>query len=162
MNNELLNILNNFKGKGILVIGDIMLDKYIFGNVNRISPEAPVQIVEVEKESYVPGGAANVANNISSLGGNAFMIGVIGGDNEAGILLKELKNRNINTEGILTDAHKPTTQKVRVLGQKQQLLRIDYEKKEYLNKDFENKIISIIKKTIPKTDAIIISDYAKG
>src|SRR3989338_10510923 len=108
MNNELLNILNNFKGKNILVIGDIMLDKYIFGNVERISPEAPVQVVEVEKESYIPGGAANVANNISALKGNAFMVGIVGKDNEAEVLLKELKKRNINTDAIFADQSKPT------------------------------------------------------
>ena len=159
---ELTNILNNFKEKNILVIGDIMLDKYIFGNVERISPEAPVQIVNVKKEKFIPGGAANVANNIAALNANAFIIGVIGNDTEATTLINELKKRNINTEGIITDQNKPTTQKVRILGQKQQLLRIDYEKKDYLNKETENKIINFIKKTIEKIDAIIISDYAKG
>jgi D-glycero-beta-D-manno-heptose-7-phosphate kinase len=162
MNTELTNILNNFKEKNILVIGDIMLDKYIFGNVERISPEAPVQIVNVKKEKFIPGGAANVANNIAALNANAFMVGVTGNDNEANILLNELKKRNINTEGIITDQNKPTTQKVRILGQKQQLLRIDYEKKDYLNKETENKIIAFIKEKIEKIDAIIISDYAKG
>jgi len=139
-----------------------MLDKYIFGNVERISPEAPVQIVNVKKEKFIPGGAANVANNIAALNANAFMVGVTGNDNEANILLNELKKRNINTEGIITDQNKPTTQKVRILGQKQQLLRIDYEKKDYLNKETENKIIAFIKEKIEKIDAIIISDYAKG
>lgn len=162
MNNELLNILNNFKGKNILVIGDVMLDKYIFGNVERISPEAPVQVVEVEKENYVPGGAANVANNIVALQGNALMVGTIGKDNEANILLNELKKRNINTEGIFIEKNKPTTQKVRILGQKQQLLRIDYEKKEYISKEIETNIINFIKNQINNTNAIIISDYAKG
>lgn len=160
--NELIKILNNFKGKGILIIGDMMLDKYIFGNVERISPEAPVQVVEVEKENYLPGGAANVANNIAALQGNAFMTGIVGKDSEADILLNELKKRNINTQGIFTDSNKPTIQKVRVLGQKQQLLRIDYEKREYLNKEIENKILNFIKEKISNIDAVIISDYAKG
>jgi len=160
--NELIQKLNNFAGKNILIIGDIMLDKYIFGEVERISPEAPVQVVEVKKENYLPGGAANVANNIAALKGNAFMVGVVGKDNEANILLDELKKRNINTEGIFTDNQKPTTQKVRILGQKQQLLRIDYEKKEYLNKKIENNIINFIKEKIDSINAIIISDYAKG
>ena len=100
MKDKLLRILDNFKGKKILVIGDIMLDKYIFGNVERISPEAPVQVVEVEKENYLPGGAANVANNISALQGNSFMVGIVGKDNSANILIEELKKRNINTNGI--------------------------------------------------------------
>ena len=162
MRDRLLQILNKFKGKNILVIGDIMLDKYIFGNVERISPEAPVQVVEVEKESYIPGGAANVANNISALKGNAYMVGIVGKDNEAEVLLKELKKRNINTDAIFADQSKPTTQKVRVMGQKQQLLRIDYEKRDYLNKEIEDDILKFIKKQISSTDAIIISDYAKG
>ena len=162
MNKELLNILNNFKGKNILIVGDIMLDKYIFGKVERISPEAPVQVVEVIKEDYVPGGAANVANNIAALEGNAFMVGIVGDDKEANILLEELSKRNINTQGIIKDQNKPTTQKVRVLGQKQQLLRIDYEKKDYLNKETENTILNFIKTKITDIDAVIISDYAKG
>ncbi len=162
MDSKLLNILNNFKGKNIMVIGDIMLDKYIFGTVDRISPEAPVQVVEVKKENYLPGGAANVANNITSLQGNAFMIGIVGKDTEASILLNELKKRNIDTDGVFAEANKPTTQKVRIMGQKQQLLRIDYEKRDYLKKETENNIITFIKKQIKNTDAIIISDYAKG
>jgi len=162
MKTELLQILNNFKGKKIAVIGDVMLDKYIFGNVERISPEAPVQVVEVKKENYLPGGAANVANNIAALQGNAFMVGIVGKDNEANILLEELKKRNINTQGIFTDNNKPTTQKVRILGQKQQLLRIDYEKRDYLNEETENNILNFIKEKINNIDAIIISDYTKG
>ena len=78
MNNELIKTLENFKGKNILVVGDIMLDKYIFGKVDRISPEAPVQVLEVEKEEYTPGGAANVANNIASLQANASIVGTVG------------------------------------------------------------------------------------
>jgi len=162
MNDELIQILNNFKQKNILIIGDIILDKYIFGEVERISPEAPVQVVEVKKENYLPGGAANVANNISALNANAFMVGIVGNDNEAKILLNELKKRDINIDGILTDNQKPTTQKVRILGQKQQLLRIDYEKRGYLNKERENKILNFIKEKVQEIDAIIISDYAKG
>jgi len=162
MKDKLLRILDNFKGKKILVIGDIMLDKYIFGNVERISPEAPVQVVEVEKENYLPGGAANVANNISALQGNSFMVGIVGKDNSANILIEELKKRNINTNGIFIDEEKPTTQKVRILGQKQQLLRIDYERRGYLEKKLEVKIIDFIKKKINETDALVISDYAKG
>ncbi|MBU0628039.1 MAG: D-glycero-beta-D-manno-heptose-7-phosphate kinase [Nanoarchaeota archaeon] len=161
MKTKLTNILNNFKGKKIMIIGDIMLDKYIFGKVERISPEAPVQVVEVEKESYVPGGAANVANNIASLDGNAYMVGIVGDDQQGNLLIKELNERRIDTNGIFIAKDKPTTQKVRVLGQKQQLLRIDYEKKEYINKETEDSIINFIKNK-KEIDAIIISDYAKG
>ena len=162
MDANLIKMLEKFKDKKIIVLGDIMLDKYIFGNVERISPEAPVQIVGVEKERFIPGGAANVANNIAALDAKVFMVGIVGKDIEAKILLKELKKRKVNIDGIVTDNNVPTTQKVRVFGQKQQLLRIDYEKKDYLNKEAENKIIAFIKEKIKETDAIIISDYAKG
>jgi len=162
MDNKIINFLEKFKEQHILVIGDIMLDKYIFGNVERISPEAPVQIVNVRKENYVPGGAANTANNISSLGAKASLIGIVGKDNANQILMKELDKRNINCQGIVTDDKKPTIQKIRVLGQNQQLLRIDYEIKEYVTKETEDKIIDYIKTKISEINAIIISDYIKG
>ena len=125
-----MHILENFKGKKIIVLGDIMLDKYIWGNVSRISPEAPVQVVKVLKETFAPGGAANVANNIVALGSEVFIVGIVGDENpaEKNILLGELNMRKIDTSGIFTDAGRPTTLKVRILGKSQQLLRGDYEK----------------------------------
>ena len=155
-------MLEQFKNKKILVVGDIMLDKYIWGEVSRISPEAPVQVVKVEKESYAPGGAANVANNVAALNGTTYMIGIVGNDNANEILISELKNRGINTDGILEDKNKPTIQKVRVIGKGQQLLRFDYEKKGYLDEGMERKILDFVVKRIQNIDAIIISDYAKG
>ena len=159
---RLLKILEQFKNKKILVIGDIMLDKYIWGDVSRISPEAPVQVVNVVKETYEPGGASNVANNIASLGGNSFMVGIAGNDDAKDILLQELKKRKINAEGIFTDKDKPTIQKIRIMGRSQQLLRVDYEKKEHVHKDIENLIIEFLKKIVKDVDVIVISDYAKG
>jgi len=126
---KLLKIIEQFRDKKILVIGDIMLDKYIWGEVSRISPEAPVQIVNVLKETYAPGGAANVANNIAALGGKAYIVGIVGYDETNKVLLSELQKRNINIDGIFKDGNKPTIQKVRVIGRGQQLLRFDYEKK---------------------------------
>lgn len=162
MDLKLISTLEQFKNKKILVIGDIMLDKYIWGEVSRISPEAPVQVVKVEKESYAPGGAANVANNVAALNGITYMIGIVGNDNANQILISELKNRKINTDGILQVQHKPTIQKVRVIGKGQQLLRFDYEKKGYLDQGMEKKIFDFVVKRIQNIDAIIISDYAKG
>lgn len=153
--------LDEFKEKNILVVGDIMLDKYIFGKVERISPEAPVPIVTVEKENYVPGGAANAASNVSCLKGNAFLVGIVGNDIAKDILLEVAKSKSINTEGILVDAKKPTIQKIRVVGQHQQLLRIDYEDREYIDDDLNEKIIENIENTA-NIHAILISDYAKG
>lgn len=160
--NNLVNFIDKFNKKKIIIIGDIMLDKYIWGSVDRISPEAPVPVVRAIKESYIPGGAANVANNIAALGAKAFIIGLAGDDEAHSILISELKKRDIDTRGIIQDKDKPTIQKIRIIGQKQQLLRIDYEKVDYLNKEFENKTMNLVSSLIDETDAIIVSDYAKG
>jgi len=155
-------IIDKFKEKKILVIGDVMLDKYIWGEVSRISPEAPVQIVNVVKESFAPGGAANVASNITSLGAKAFMMGIVGLDTTKDRLINELKERNIDVSCIITDKNKRSIQKVRVFGRSQQLLRFDYEIKGYVGKETEDKMLEVIEKKLDEMDAIIISDYAKG
>jgi D-glycero-beta-D-manno-heptose-7-phosphate kinase len=160
--NRLIKIIEQFENKKILVVGDVMLDKYIWGDVSRISPEAPVQVVNVVKESYAPGGAANVANNITSLSAGSSMVGIVGDDSTKSVLIDELKKRNIDVNGIFTDANKPTIQKVRVIGKNQQLLRFDYEKKGYVDGKTENDVLDFISKKIDKIDAVIVSDYAKG
>jgi len=160
--NKLINIVEQFKNKKILILGDIMLDKYIWGEVSRISPEAPVQIVNVVKENYVPGGASNVANNISALGAKSYMVGVVGNDSTKDKLVQELKKRNIDVSGLIKDENKRTILKVRVLGRNQQLLRFDYEKKGYIGKYTEEKMFDIIAQKIEEIDAVIVSDYAKG
>ena len=160
--NNLIGIIEQFKNKKILVLGDVMLDKYIWGNVSRISPEAPVQVVEVAKESYAPGGAANVANNIAALNAKSFMVGVVGKDRTKEQLVSDLKKRNVDVSGLIEDENKRTVRKVRVFGRSQQLLRFDYEKKGYVDAATEKKIFHFIEKNIGNVDAIIISDYAKG
>jgi len=160
--NNLKKIIGQFKDKKILVLGDVMLDKYIWGDVSRISPEAPVQIVNVVKESYVPGGAANVANNIAALNAKSLMVGVVGKDITKNQLIDELNKRKIDVTGLITDENKRTTRKVRVFGRNQQLLRFDYEKKGYVSIETENSIFNFISKKIDEIDTIIISDYAKG
>ncbi|MDP7115607.1 MAG: D-glycero-beta-D-manno-heptose-7-phosphate kinase [Candidatus Woesearchaeota archaeon] len=162
MNKGLIGLVEKFKEKRILVIGDIMLDKYIRGNVKRISPEAPVQVVSVEKEDYAPGGAANVATNITGLGAGALIIGFVGDDETKDVLLSELKKREIFTEGVVVDNKRPTIQKVRVLGQNQQLLRFDYEKNGGGDELVEEELIKNIKELVKGVDAVIISDYNKG
>ncbi len=154
--------ITKFKGKKILVIGDLMLDKYIWGKVERISPEAPVPIVTVTKESYAPGGAANTAANITALGGEAHMVGICGADEAKTILIRELKARNIKVDGIIEHRNKPTTQKVRVIGQSQQLLRVDYEKNEEMHETFNAQVVAQIKEMIPQMNVVVVSDYAKG
>jgi len=154
--------LRKFQSQSIAVVGDIMLDKYIWGNVTRISPEAPVQVVSVQAESYAPGGAANVANNIAAIGSCSYMSGIVGKDAANEILLREIKKRNIKTEGIIIDEKKPTIQKVRIIGQNQQLLRVDYEKDGKVSSQTENKLMENIRKVIADIDGIIFSDYGKG
>src|SRR3989338_7068404 len=160
--NNLIGIIEQFKNKKILVLGDVMLDKYIWGNVSRISPEAPVQVVEVAKESYAPGGAANVANNIAALGAKSIMVGVVGKDHTKEQLVSDLKKRNVDVSGLIEDENKRTIRKVRVFGRNQQLLRFDYEKKDYVDAATEKKIFHFIEKSIGNVDAVIVSDYAKG
>lgn len=158
---KLESLLDKFKDRKILVIGDVMLDKYVFGKVNRISPEAPVQIVEVEKEIYVPGGAANVSNNISSLGATAYLIGVTGNDSARERLLDALEKNSIEAE-LIIDQSRPTTQKERIMGQNQQLLRIDRESKAFIDNFIEEMLIEKIKNLAYQIDGIVLSDYAKG
>ena len=160
--NDLIRIVDQFKNKKILVLGDVMLDKYIWGEVARISPEAPVQIVNVVKEEYVPGGASNVAANIAELGAKVWMVGVVGNDETRNKLIGEIAKKNINSDFLISDPEKRTILKVRVFGRNQQLLRFDYEKKGDISSSTEEKLLSSVKKIIREIDAIIISDYAKG
>lgn len=156
-----LEILSNFSHQKIAVIGDLILDKYIFGKVDRISPEAPVPIVQVESESYIPGGAANVAANIVSLGGKAFLFGITGNDPYRHILLEKINSCGINGDGIFADPHRHTIRKTRILGLNQQLLRLDHENNFYINNRLQNLVVSGMQScAVP--DAIIVSDYAKG
>lgn len=158
--------INNIKNQKILVIGDIILDKYIFGDVARLSPEAPIPILNHEKTDFRLGGAANVANNISSLGGNAYLAGVIGSDKESEILTNLLKENKINNLNII-DKSRPTTIKERVLARYsghpyQQLLRIDREHTIDIAEQIEKNILANIKSTIDKISCVVFSDYNKG
>ena len=162
MKERYTKILDNFKDKKILVIGDVMLDKYIWGEVSRVSPEAPVQVVDVKRESYVPGGAGNTASNMSSLNAKVWICGVVGNDAAKGILKKELNKRKIITDTLIIDKKKPTIQKVRIIGQNQQLLRVDYGSIEKNKEDVKKEILGFLRKNIKEIDAVVISDYAKG
>ncbi|MBA4348725.1 MAG: D-glycero-beta-D-manno-heptose-7-phosphate kinase [Thermodesulfovibrio sp.] len=154
-------IVNSFKDRKILIIGDLILDRYIFGKVNRISPEAPVPIVEVVNESFRLGGSANVANNIISLGGNASIVGIVGKGPVGRILKDLLIERNINIEGVIEDK-RPTTVKTRVIAQNQQVVRFDMEDRRRLEGKNLAQLMNFLKKAIPMHDAVIISDYKKG
>lgn len=159
---KFIDIINKFKNARVLIIGDVMLDKYVWGEVSRISQEAPVQIVNINNETYIPGGAANVANNITSLGAKATIIGLAGSDEAKDILITELKKKNIGTKGIITDSNRPTTTKTRIMSQNQQLIRMDHEKNHSPEPATNEKILNSVKSTIDAHDVVIISDYSKG
>jgi len=152
----------NFKGKKIAVIGDMMLDCYFWGEVKRISPEAPVPVVEIENEFFRFGGAANVALNILKLGGIPVPIGVIGSDNDGSLFNSLITATKISPEGIIKDESRPTTAKTRVIAHNQHVVRIDKESKQYINKEIQKKLFNFIEKKIDELDGIILEDYNKG
>jgi rfaE bifunctional protein kinase chain/domain len=153
---------SHFKGLKIAIVGDMMLDCYFWGEVKRISPEAPVPVVEVGNEFYRFGGAANVALNILKLGGIPFPVGVIGYDNYGTIFKSLVTEASISEEGIIIDDERPTTAKTRVIADSQHVVRIDKESKDYLNKKNQSKVIEYIEKNIKNFDGIILQDYNKG
>ncbi len=164
MPNEFQSIISNFSGKKILVIGDIVLDQYILGSVSRISPEAPVPIVLQEGEpTFTPGGAANVANNLQSLGAQVTLVGKIGQDREGKSLINDFKKRNMITSGIIVDKRIPTALKTRIVARHQQVLRLDREKAyDFGEDDLNQRMVQFIAQHINSFHAIIISDYGKG
>jgi D-glycero-beta-D-manno-heptose-7-phosphate kinase len=159
---NLKEIVHRFKRANILVVGDLILDEYIWGSVERISPEAPVPVLWANRRTFVPGGTANVANNIRSLGGKVTLLGVIGSDANSKILLNELKKKKINTQGIFTESKRHTTVKTRILAGHQQVVRVDWEHTHDLPREINEKILKFIRKNINSFDAIIIEDYGKG
>ncbi|MBU0709748.1 MAG: D-glycero-beta-D-manno-heptose-7-phosphate kinase [Candidatus Omnitrophica bacterium] len=159
---KLRKIINRFDKAKVLVVGDLILDEYIWGNVDRISPEAPVPVIWANKRTYVPGGAANAANNISSLGAEVCLIGVTGRDKNTDILFSELKKRRISSKGIFIEPKRHTTLKTRIIAGHQQVVRVDWEHKDPLERKLNQKIIKFIDKSIDNFDAVIIQDYGKG
>jgi rfaE bifunctional protein kinase chain/domain len=145
-----------------MVVGDLMIDEYIIGKVSRISPEAPVPVIEVAEESHRLGGAANVALNIASLGLEPIMVGIIGDDSAGEKLLQRFKMRKVNPEGVVKISNRPTTVKTRILGDSQHIARVDRELNTYLNRNEENQISQKILEVIKNVDAIILEDYNKG
>jgi D-beta-D-heptose 7-phosphate kinase/D-beta-D-heptose 1-phosphate adenosyltransferase len=157
---DLLSILKNFKQRRILVIGDLILDRYIWGKVSRISPEAPVPVVEVMDDTFVLGGAANVANNIVSLGGQVTVSGIVGRDRAAEMLEKLFGEKGI--EFFAIEDKRPTTIKTRVIAHSQQVVRFDREDKEKLSGRALKSLLTYIEEAVPEHDVIVVSDYKKG
>ncbi len=159
---EIQNILAGIRNRKILVVGDVMVDEYVWGRIERISPEAPIQVVDVQSEDALLGGAANVAGNLVGLEARVYLAGAVGTD-EKGVLLKtRLREEGVRIQGLVTDAKRPTSVKTRVMGQNQQLLRIDREHRVPLSGRTEERLLNYVRKQIPVCDAVILSDYGKG
>ncbi len=155
--------INRFPEMRILVVGDIVLDHYIWGKVSRISPEAPVPVVNVTRESLLLGGATNVVNNIHDLGGSVGVCGVIGRDDAGDQVLNLLRAKGISAEGLIEDPDRPTTIKTRIIAHSQQVVRFDRESKDKIGRDAHRKVFEYIKKRIKEgLDGIVLSDYCKG
>ncbi len=159
---RLEEIFKNLNGQRIAIIGDLMIDRYFWGTVTRVSPEAPVPVLDIETESNRLGGAANVANNIKSLGGIPMLLGLLGNDGSGKIFLEICKEQGLDTSGIIFDDERPTTVKTRVIANNQHVVRIDREVKKEANNNLQKKLLQILKSNISSVDAIIIEDYNKG
>jgi D-beta-D-heptose 7-phosphate kinase/D-beta-D-heptose 1-phosphate adenosyltransferase len=155
-------ILTRFEKARILVVGDIMMDRFIWGKVSRISPEAPVPVVLVEDETFLLGGAANVVNNIHSLGGQVSLCGVIGDDEMGQRILSELARKGVNTRGVMAEEGRQTTTKTRIVAHQQQVVRIDRETTHSLKPPLFREFLSRLETHIQDADGVILSDYGKG
>ena len=155
-------IISRFDKARALVVGDVMLDEFIWGTVSRISPEAPVPVVWVNRESVMPGGASNVANNLATLGAETSITGIIGDDPLGRILINELESKGIGVDGLVVDFERPTIVKTRVVAHHQQVVRIDREKVHEIPREVINKAVAFITSKLKDVDAVIIEDYGKG
>ncbi|KPJ59473.1 MAG: hypothetical protein AMJ46_11205 [Latescibacteria bacterium DG_63] len=159
---ELKRITDRFKDQSVLVVGDLMLDRYLWGGVSRISPEAPVPVVELSGETTRLGGAANVASNIVSLGGTAKIAGVVGDDEQGRQLLSELGKYGISSDSVLVDPGRPTSVKTRIIAHSQQVVRTDLESRVDLSAQLGKRLIERITRDVCRSNVVIISDYGKG
>lgn len=158
---KLLGHLSALKGR-VLVIGDVGLDEYVVGDVRRISPEAPVPVVEVQNEMTRLGLAANVAQNVVSLGGHAEILSVIGDDQAAGKLCSLIEESKLSSKNMIVDPSRPTIRKLRVMTENHHIVRVDYEKKNPISADLTSQLLKKVDQLLPNVDAVIIEDYAKG
>ncbi len=155
-------LFDSFRGKKVAVIGDLMLDRYVWGTVSRISPEAPVPVLEVESESVRLGGAANVANNIKALGAEPIPFGVVGADDAGEKLLEVLKDMNLSGVGIVTDRERPTTVKTRVIAHSQHVVRMDFEMRRDISEEVVSAVMNNLMSMKDEVDAVLLEDYNKG
>ena len=155
-------IIENFPRSGVLVVGDIMADHFIWGRVSRISPEAPVPVVEVKKDNFMLGGCANVLNNIHAMGGRVYLAGVVGADETGKRLMSEFRDRGVDTGGIVVEEGRPTTLKTRVVAHGQQMVRFDREERKPVEAKSLRKMLSYVRSIRNDIGALVVSDYSKG
>ena len=160
---DLRALLERARGRSVLILGDLMLDHFVIGRVERISPEAPVPVVQFDSEDFRLGGAANVAHNVASLGGAVEIAGVVGNDAEGSRLMKDLRSAGIGTAAIVPDASRRTTRKLRVVTTRnQQVARIDYESDHPVQGEIEAALVKNLRDACTRADVVLVSDYQKG
>jgi len=160
---DLRALLDRARGRSVLIVGDLMLDHFVMGRVERISPEAPVPVVQFDHESFRLGGAANVAHNVAALGGTVDIAGVIGTDAEGSRLMQDLRAAGIGTSAVISDGMRCTTRKLRVVTTRnQQVARIDYESDQAVRAEIESQLVKRIADAAARADVVLISDYQKG
>jgi len=153
---KLNDLIHQFKNRRVIVLGDLMLDRYIWGDVSRISPEAPVPVVEVRRSSLSLGGAGNVGQNLESLGASPVLVGVIGEDEEGDWVKRHVGE----TRGVFIDPGRPTTVKMRIIAHHQQIVRVDQEKSKPIEPEIEDRIAAFVQSD--RCEGLIVSDYHKG
>jgi len=158
----LQDAVDRFKEARVLVVGDIIMDQYIWGQVTRISPEAPVPVVEVREETRMLGGAANVVHNMATLGARAVLCGVVGEDHAGREVLEKLRALKVSTDGVIVEAGRPTSLKTRIVAHSQQVVRFDRESKGAITDESAKTILDYIESSLDSLDAIVVSDYGKG
>jgi rfaE bifunctional protein kinase chain/domain len=161
-NGKLARFVKTLRGRRIGVVGDFMLDRYVWGSATRLSPEAPVPVVDFANESQVLGGAGNVGANLAALGAAVFPFGVVGDDEDGRAILSLLNAAGITPKGVVADASRVTTIKTRIVAKHQQIVRVDRERREPLGRALEDRLVRAIKATLPRLGALVVSDYDKG
>jgi rfaE bifunctional protein kinase chain/domain len=159
---KLTQLTKALRGRRIAVAGDFMLDRYVWGSAARLSPEAPVPVVDFANETQVLGGAGNVAMNLAALGATVLPFGVVGADAEGRAIRSLLEGAGMETKGVIADASRPTTVKTRIVARHQQIVRVDRERRDTLTRGIEDRLVRAMKAALPKLDALVLSDYAKG
>ncbi len=158
----LLDVLESFHRARVLILGDVMLDRFIYGTVERISPEAPIPVMAIERTAAMPGGAANVARNVATLGGQVRLIGIVGDDEGAAELRAQLESMPTVAAELLTDRSRPTTVKTRHIADRQQVLRTDVESRELISAPVATEVLARFRAALPQAQVVILSDYNKG